>query len=284
MTVDPNLPPDEPLPTETALPKPPAEFDEQLHLAALDLDAALAEALVAVQASSQDAAAAAPAHAEGPPAEGAPQIRGAIPTPPIANPLMELYNLQRSTENLQVTLDRALEDAAQSRADLSAARRRFLKLSDELESARAGAARGEAELRASGTRRALEAILPALDAQDAMLDHLVRGEVLTLTGREGVEMLRVEWQRTLQSLGVQTFDALGAVFDPNTHDAVASQVAHDVPAGQVLRQLSRGYLLHNRLLRSARVVVSRAAAASSAAIAGEELGADTDAAPTDAGV
>lgn len=281
MPVDPSPTLDDPSLNQAVALRPPAEFEEQLPPPALDLQAAVADALVALEAKSE--AAAPPAEMGAAPAEAAPVIRGAIPTPPVANPLMELYNLQRSTENLQASLDRALEEAAQARADLSAARRRFLKLSDDLETVRTGAARSEAELRASGLRRALEAILPALDAQDAMLDHLARREVLTPTGLEGVEMLRIEWQRTLQSLGVQTFDAEGAVFDPNTHDAVASQVADNVPAGQVLRQLSRGYMLHNRLLRSARVIVSQAAVTPTSAVAGEELGADTDSAPTDAG-
>ena len=46
-------------------------------------------------------------------------------------------------------------------------------------------------------------------------------------------------------------------FDPNFHEAVSQQESADVPEGQVLQQLRKGYRLRERLLRPATVVVAR---------------------------
>jgi len=224
----------------------------------LDLSAALAEALVAIDAKTEgppQPPAMAPGSASAP--DAAPVIRGAIPRGSNVRNTADLYAIQRTADALQIALDRALDDAAQARADLSAARRRFLKLSDDHEALRSGTVRNEGEVRAAGMRRALEAILPALDALEAMVDHLSKRETLSATGQEGIEMLRLEWQRTLASLGVQPFEAEGATFDPAVHEAIASQLDPEGPPGRVLRQLSRGYWLGGKLLRSARVVVSK---------------------------
>ena len=226
----------------------------------LDLTAALAEALVAIDTRSEPPPRPPTTASEyslpAMPAEAAPVIRGGIPRGPNTRNVMDFYAIQRTADALQIALDRALDDASQARADLSAARRRFLKLSDDHDALRAGAVRNEGEVRAAGMRRALEAILPALDALDAMVEHLEKRETLSATGQEGIEMLRLEWQRTLSSLGVQPFEADG-VFDPAMHEAIASQIDASGPPGRVLRQLSRGYSLGGKVLRCARVVVSK---------------------------
>ena len=54
---------------------------------------------------------------------------------------------------------------------------------------------------------------------------------------------------------------MGKPFDPNLHEAVAQQESTDVPEGQVLQQLRRGYKLRERLLRPATVIVSKRPAA-----------------------
>jgi molecular chaperone GrpE len=56
---------------------------------------------------------------------------------------------------------------------------------------------------------------------------------------------------------VEEVDALGKVFDPNFHEAVAQQDNTEVPEGQVVQQLRKGYRLRERLIRPASVVVAR---------------------------
>jgi len=50
-------------------------------------------------------------------------------------------------------------------------------------------------------------------------------------------------------------DAAGKPFDPAVHEAISQQESADVPEGQVVQQLRKGYKLRDRLLRPATVIV-----------------------------
>jgi molecular chaperone GrpE len=57
--------------------------------------------------------------------------------------------------------------------------------------------------------------------------------------------------------GLEPIEAEGKAFDPNWHEAIAHEPSDQVSEGTVLRQVRRGYRLKDRLLRPAKVVVSR---------------------------
>jgi molecular chaperone GrpE len=61
----------------------------------------------------------------------------------------------------------------------------------------------------------------------------------------------------LTESGLEEVDAAGQKFDPNLHEAVSQQETADVPEGEVLQQLRKGYKLRDRLLRPATVVVAK---------------------------
>jgi len=56
-------------------------------------------------------------------------------------------------------------------------------------------------------------------------------------------------------------DATGKHFDPNLHEAVSQKETADVPEGQVVQQLRKGYKLRERLLRPASVIIAKHPAA-----------------------
>ena len=63
----------------------------------------------------------------------------------------------------------------------------------------------------------------------------------------------------LNDAGLEEINAEGQVFDPNLHEAVSHQPSADVPEGNVLQQLRKGYKLRDRLVRPATVVVAKKA-------------------------
>ncbi len=71
----------------------------------------------------------------------------------------------------------------------------------------------------------------------------------------GLKMVLQQFEQTIGRFGVQVIATQGAAFDPNFHEAVGSE-ASDLPEGSVCREELRGYTLHGRLLRPARVVLS----------------------------
>ena len=70
-------------------------------------------------------------------------------------------------------------------------------------------------------------------------------------------MIHQQLKNVLAEAGLEEVDATGKTFDPNLHEAVSQQETADVPEGQVVQQLRKGYKLRDRLLRPASVVVAK---------------------------
>lgn len=74
---------------------------------------------------------------------------------------------------------------------------------------------------------------------------------------DGIELTDGELKKVLDRHGVRKIDALGAIFDPNFHQAVMEEEKKDVAAGTVLRVFQEGYQIGDRVLRPTMVVVAR---------------------------
>src|SRR5262249_37203933 len=72
--------------------------------------------------------------------------------------------------------------------------------------------------------------------------------------RAGVELIHREFLKALERVGVRPFIAVGEVFDPQRHEAVARVDRPDVPDPTVVNEVQRGYLIGDRVLRPGRVV------------------------------
>ncbi|MCX7990383.1 MAG: nucleotide exchange factor GrpE [Aquificaceae bacterium] len=76
--------------------------------------------------------------------------------------------------------------------------------------------------------------------------------------KKGFEIIYRELLRILEKHGIREMELLGSEFDPHFAEAVDREYNGDVPSNTVLRIERKGYLLHDRVLRPARVVVSYA--------------------------
>ena len=74
-------------------------------------------------------------------------------------------------------------------------------------------------------------------------------------------MIGQQLKNVLAEAGLEEVEALGKPFDPNLHEALSQQETSDVPEGQVVQQLRKGYKFRDRLLRPASVVVAKQPAA-----------------------
>lgn len=73
----------------------------------------------------------------------------------------------------------------------------------------------------------------------------------------GVEMTERELQSALSKYGIKRVDSLNQAFDPHLHQAMQEVERTDVPQGTVVQVYQDAYVIHDRLLRPAMVVVSR---------------------------
>jgi molecular chaperone GrpE len=76
--------------------------------------------------------------------------------------------------------------------------------------------------------------------------------------RKGVELIHAKLHDMLRKQGVRPMDVLGSDFDPNVHMAVMHEESPEHREGEVIGELQKGYMLHDRLLRPAMVKVAKA--------------------------
>lgn len=110
-------------------------------------------------------------------------------------------------------------------------------------------------------------LLQVADNLDRALEHTTNVDALV----QGIRMVNQQLKDCLSRYGVKPVDALGQKFNPEHHEAVGSEKVADVQDGQVvpgqrpdahyedgsiIREHQKGYTLHGRLLRPARVVVA----------------------------
>jgi molecular chaperone GrpE len=97
-----------------------------------------------------------------------------------------------------------------------------------------------------------------------ILDNFVRAVAAAKQSGEsgplvqGVTMIQSQILDALRRHGITPIEAQGQQFDPNLHQAVMQQPSGDVPPNTVLQVLEQGFMIHDRVLRPASVIVSRA--------------------------
>lgn len=134
---------------------------------------------------------------------------------------------------------------------------RLLRLAAELENIKKRQERELADLRQFANENLLKELLPVLDNLDRALEHSRQSETPPNALMEGLDLVNQDFLKVLGRFGVTPIESVGERFDPAYHHAVMEEEAAEVEDQMVLTELQKGYLLQNRLLRPAMVVVSR---------------------------
>jgi molecular chaperone GrpE len=133
----------------------------------------------------------------------------------------------------------------------------FLRERAELENFRKRTQRDKEEFRLFQRKELLLEVLPVLDNLERALGHAGQnGETQGLL--EGVTMTAVQFRKVIEDLGARPVVAVGAPFDPNLHQAMGQVETAEQPPGTVVSEFQRGYMLQDRLLRPALVMVAKA--------------------------
>jgi molecular chaperone GrpE len=167
----------------------------------------------------------------------APAAEAAPPAPPAPSADDKIAALEKDKKDLN---DRLLRTAA----DFDNFRKRTRKDMDEA--------------RAKTREEVLKELLPVLDN----LERALAASESTAAGGaqgivDGVKLVLRQAESALERFEVKAFSSVGEAFDPARHEAIA-QVDSDKPAGTVVGEMQRGYMMGARLLRAALVAVARA--------------------------
>jgi molecular chaperone GrpE len=132
---------------------------------------------------------------------------------------------------------------------------RHLRLAADFDNYKKRVRQERVELLQYASASLAERLLPVLDDFERVLEHAPEG--IDSNWLKGVRMTAQKLQEALQSVGVETIEAVGAPFDPKLHEAIGTEESVDQPEDTVVKELRRGYRIHDRILRPALVSVAR---------------------------
>ena len=135
---------------------------------------------------------------------------------------------------------------------------RLLRTTADFDNFKKRAAREKQDALRYATESLISKIIPVLDNFEMALAAAQNSSAEGLKSlQDGVTMIQTQLKSALTDSGLEEVDATGKPFDPNIHEAVSQQESADVPEGQVLQQLRKGYKIRERLLRPATVIVAK---------------------------
>jgi molecular chaperone GrpE len=139
---------------------------------------------------------------------------------------------------------------------------RLLRTTADFENFKKRATREKQDAIKFANESLLQKLIPALDNFDMALSAAQNTQTDAAQSLQtGVNMIYQQLKSVLLDSGLEEVDATGKPFDPNLHEAVSQKETTEVPEGQVVQQLRKGYKLRDRLLRPASVIVAKQPAA-----------------------
>ena len=134
---------------------------------------------------------------------------------------------------------------------------RYLRIAAELDNLRRRSARELENAHKFGVERLVQAVLPVRDSIEAALEAGADADAATLLEGERATLRLLD--QALESASVREIDPLGEPFDPTKHEAMSVLPSAEAEPDSVLEVIQKGYEIHDRLIRPARVIVAREA-------------------------
>ena len=135
---------------------------------------------------------------------------------------------------------------------------RFLRLSAEFDNYKKRTAREMNDFRKFANETIIKELLPVVDNLERAIESSGTDETSSSCVVEGVEMTLKAILKVFSQFEVTQVQSLGKPFDPLYHEAMMREESDEYPENTVIKELQKGYLLHDRLIRPALVVVSAA--------------------------
>jgi molecular chaperone GrpE len=163
---------------------------------------------------------------------------------------------QGQAEGGAASEEAGLEETQQAQADtVSALQDKYLRLAAEFENYKKLTQKQKQEYVQFANESILKELLPVVDNLERALKHAKEsnGQQSLI---QGVELTLKQATETLAKFGVKPIASLGARFDPAQHQAIARGDSPTAKENTVIEEYQKGYLLHDRVLRAAMVVVA----------------------------
>lgn len=161
-------------------------------------------------------------------------------------------------ENVEASeLEQLKNLLAQKEAEVEKEKKEYLFLMAEFDNFRKRTLRERTDLVKTAAEKALNGILPIVDDFERGLDA-IKDSTDAQVVKEGMELIYNKFVKYLADNGVKAMDSTGSDFDTELHEAVAMVPAeNDGEKGKVKDTVLKGYMINDKVLRHAKVVVAQ---------------------------
>jgi molecular chaperone GrpE len=226
-------------------------------------DSVIEEALNSVK--RRDATAAAPAPvADAAPSDGPEDVTVQVEAPTLPGVAASNDSRDKQIAELEAQLEFSMAKGRELMEKLKDGHEKMVRAVADLENFKKRAAKEKEEMQKFGNERLLKDFLPIIDNLERALEHGKSAADFD-SFKQGIAMTRKLFEDTLGKYGVKVFSSVGKMFDPRFHEAMQQQETADVPPNQVVAEILRGFMLNDRLVRPALVMVAKAPAAAAPA-------------------
>ena len=151
------------------------------------------------------------------------------------------------------------DQVAQLEAEVEKYKDVALRAEAEMQNLRRRAERDVQNAHKFGTERLLQNLLPVLDSLEKAIEASeAAGQSEDDPQLEGIKLCSKLFIDVLTKEGIEALDPLGEPFDPNLHEALSMIENPDLEPNSVMTVIQKGYRLNERLVRPAKVMVSKA--------------------------
>jgi molecular chaperone GrpE len=149
------------------------------------------------------------------------------------------------------------DELAKARREASDNYDRLLRVSAEFENYKKRTSREMSEFRKYANEALIKDLLGVVDNLERAINSAAESEDVSDSLVTGIEMTLKDILKILEKYNVTSIECIGEPFDPEFHQAVMQESVTDQPANIILKELQKGYMIHDRLLRPSMVVVSK---------------------------
>lgn len=167
--------------------------------------------------------------------------------------------IEKEEEAVETTEEEIVEVSAEDtlKQELSEMEDKFLRAQAEIVNMRNRHNKEREDAAKYRAQNLSKDLLTSLDNLDRALEietNDEHGEAM----KKGIEMVREGMIHALKESGVEEIDSLGQIFDPNKHQAVQTlPLQEGQQPDEIIQVLQKGYILHDRVLRPAMVIVAQ---------------------------
>lgn len=174
----------------------------------------------------------------------------------ITNETMDSPNSEANApETNEAEVDTAPDKVASLEAEVAELKDKYLRLYSEFDNYRKRVIKEKSDIKILATGDVLSKLLEVVDDFDRTQKAIEHTEDIAVI-KEGMILIFSKLAKVLENQGLKPMQTIGNNFDPDFHESIASIPAPDDDSkGKVLDEVQKGYFLHDKPIRFAKVVI-----------------------------